>query len=121
MPAASPSSPRLWLVSFVAAALVVACGGDLPGSPYSDVAAAGAWLLAPSALGRTYGRWALLTFGVNLVVVAMAAEARWPGGREDPGPGVIVLWLPVLLLIVLAGAYSRRWRATKAMRRASVA
>ncbi len=70
------------------------------------------------ALGRAFGRWAALTFAVALVPVAAVAEALWPGGRENPGPGLAAFGLPLFVLLILLGSVRRPAGGERSQRRA---
>lgn len=102
-----------WLASAAVALALVVLSGDLPGSPWSDVVAAATWSAGLLALGKAFGRRAAVSFGVCLVVGAVAAELlRDPvpidqQNSGDVGPGFVIFALPIFFMLIAAGAWLR--------------
>lgn len=100
---------------------MVATGGDLPRSPYSDVVVAAGWLLGVLAYGWCFGRTALWLLPVLLVTVGEAAS--WLFFEPDPrvsgmdqigdDPASVVIVLPYIMVVLGLTVFAKGRRSRK--------
>lgn len=116
-------SSRAVATGLALAVFLVGTGGDLPHSPYSDIAVATAWISGVLAYGWSFGRTALWLLPVLLTVTALLAS--WLlfepdpriGGMDQIGedPGSTILALPLVVVVLGLAVVVRSRRRTKAL------